>query len=305
MKTASSALINFLEDTLEYVHMDLYTFQLNGGAVLAYAGGNLPLAYSNGVASYFNLGPPIQDAGVQCSRGLNGVTVDVTIYGGDGRFTVGGQDILDFIENFGLDGASARIDRVYCDTWSNMFSTGPIGGYQRFGGFVGEVKEHGQTQSVIALNSWLDVLQVPYPAEVYQTGCLNSFGDSDCGVNVPALTNTGAAGNGTLTQIAFGSGLTAATGYYNLGVVTFTSGANAGIARSIKSYSNSYGLVTLTSPLPAAPSAGDAFTISPGCALTLAACQGWDSVSPAPAHPYLQRFRGFPFTPPPTTGLPI
>jgi uncharacterized phage protein (TIGR02218 family) len=300
VKSASTNLIGFLENTTEFVRADLYTFTLNGGGVLRYCGANLPItaivnnAGGVGASATWNLGPPISDAGVQSSRGVNAATVDVTILGGDGRFTVGGEDILDFIENFGLDGASARIDRAWAASWSDMYTQGPVGTHCRFSGYVSEAKELGQTQAVVTLSSWLDLLQTPYPPEVFQTSCLNVFCDADCGLGLATFTQTGhvvTVGD----QASFGMDLAAADGFYTLGVVTFTSGPNAGVSRSVKSSAASGNAIKLTAPLPAAPVVGDSFTISQGCALSMAACQGFNNLS---------RFRGAPFIPPPTTGLP-
>jgi uncharacterized phage protein (TIGR02218 family) len=291
VKQASSNLIAFLDNATEYVRADLYTFTLNGGGVLRYCSANLPVS-SQGQT--WNLGPPISDAGVQSSRGVSTATVDVTILGGDGRFTISGEDILDFIENFGLDGASARIDRAWAASWSDMYTTGPVGTHCRFSGYVSEAKELGQTQVVVTLSSWLDVLQTAYPPEVFQTSCLNVFCDATCGLNLASFTQTGHVVSG-VSQIAFDMDLVVADGFYNLGVVTFTSGPNAGVSRSVKASAASGNAIQLTAPLPAVPAAGDSFTISQGCGLSMAACQGFNN---------LGRFRGTPFIPPPSTGLP-
>jgi hypothetical protein len=300
VKQASSNLISFLENATEFVRADLYTFTLNGGATsLRYSGANLAISaiVNNpsgvGTSATWNLGPPISDAGVQSTRGVNASTVDVTILGGDGRFTVQGEDILDFIENFGLDGATARIDRAFADSWSTMATTGPIGTYCRFAGYVSEAKELGQTQAVVTISSWLDVLQTPYPAEVFQTSCLNSFCDPNCGLNIANFSQTGHVVSSSSSTV-FQTNLSVADGFYTLGVVTFTSGPNAGVSRSVKVSAASGALITLTAPLPAIPAVGDAYTISQGCALSMAACQGFNN---------LLRFRGTPFVPPPTTGL--
>jgi hypothetical protein len=109
--------------------------------------------------------------------------------------------------------------------------------------------------------------------------------------------------DGAETQLTFDTNLSQASGYFTLGVITFTSGENAGVSRSIKTYSQSGGVVDVTAPLPAVPAVGDAFTISPGCSLALSStnpngCQQWQPST------WQNRFRGQPFVPPPTTGLP-
>jgi hypothetical protein len=310
MKAATTTLINFLENATTYVRADLYTFTLNSGTVLRYTSANAPVTTTitvNGVAQgpyTWNVGPPISDEGVQSSRGVNAASVDITINGGTDVWTVNGLDILDFIEGFGLDGASVRIDRAWAPDWPTMFGAGPTGTHCRFSGLFTEAKELGETQAVVTVQDPRSVLQTQYPAEVYCTSCLNVFGDADCSVNVVALKVTGAvASGGSPTQLTFDTGLTQATGYFTLGVIAFTSGVNEGLSRSIKTYSATGGAVSVTAPLPAAPAAGDTFTISPGCSLALSStnpngCQQWQPST------YQERFRGQPFIPPPTTGLP-
>jgi hypothetical protein len=308
MKAATTTLINFLENATTYVRADLYTFTLNGGEVIRYTSANAPVTTTitvNGVVQgpyTWNVGPPISDEGVQSSRGVNAASVDITINGGTGVWTVNGQDILDFIEGFGLDGAGVRIDRAWAPDWPTLFGSGPIGTHCRFSGLFTEAKELGETQAVVTVQDPRSVLQTQYPAEVYSTSCLNVFGDADCGVNVAALTQSGTV-TGSSSQLAFNMNLVVADGYFSLGVVTFTSGENAGISRSIKYSAASGNGVMLTAPLPAEPAVGDAFTISPGCCLALSGagpngCQQWQPAT------WAERFRGQPFVPPPTTGLP-
>lgn len=290
MKSAPTALADFLRDAAEFVRADLYSFTLTGGTVLRYASCGMPVSVGG---ETWNVGPPIQDAGVQSSRSVTVSTVDITVLG-DERFLVNGVQFLDFVENLGLDGATIRIDRAFAASWGAMASAGPVGTYCRFSGRFSEAKELGATQVVITASSFLDCLSSTFPAEVYQSSCLNTFGDANCGVNVAALAASGTVSAAPSTQTSFGTSLTAADGYFTLGALTFTSGANAGVSRSVQAYANAGGAVTLTAPVPAAPAPGDAFTVTPGCLLSMAACQGWNN---------LARFRGQPFIPPPSTGL--
>jgi uncharacterized phage protein (TIGR02218 family) len=183
-----------------------------------------------------------------------------------------------------------------------MFGSGPVGTHCRFSGLFTEAKELGETQAVVTVQDPRSVLQTQYPAEVYCTSCLNVFGDANCSVNVAALTQSGTV-IGASSQLAFNMNLTVADQYFTLGVVTFTSGANAGVSRSIKFSSSDGNGVMLTAPLPAEPAVGDTFIISPGCSLSLSSttpqgCQQWQPST------WQNRFRGQPFVPPPTTGLP-
>lgn len=64
----------------------------------------------------------------------------------------------------------------------------------------------------------------------------------------------------TTTFTATGASLNATTDSYNGMSVLFTSGANAGIKRTVEDYAS--GAFTLSSALPAAPSSGDSFVIA-------------------------------------------
>ena len=98
---------------------------------------------------------------------------------------------------------------------------------------------------------------------------------------------------GGASTTAFATSLTEADGFFAKGVLTFTSGANAGLSRAIQSYTNAGGLISTAFPLPFPPGAGDTFTAVRGCLLTMADCT---------AQGNLARFRGQPFIPPAITG---
>ncbi len=70
-------------------------------------------------------------------------------------------------------------------------------------------------------------------------------------------------------------------------------GANSGLVRTVKSYAHSSGLVTVVLALPNTPAVSDAFTIYPGCDLTMATCSSKFS--------NLAHFGGQPFVPAPET----
>jgi uncharacterized phage protein (TIGR02218 family) len=296
MKQASAALIEFLENADSFCRADLYTITLIGGGVLRYTSAGMPIVYGG---ETFNIGAPIQDGGVQSARGTSAGSVDITILG-DERWQINGEQMLEFVENFGLDGATFRIDRVFAADWIAMAQTGPVGGYNRFYGRVAEVKELGLTQAVVTCNDFRDCLQAEYPKELYQTSCINTFGDANCGVNLASLQQAGQVAQPAASSTSFQSSLALPDGYLNLGTITFTSGPNAGISRSVKSSVAAGNVVNLTAPVPANPAPGDSFVACPGCQLSVADCTRWQG-SAAQA---MLRYRGQPFIPPPATGLP-
>lgn len=52
-------------------------------------------------------------------------------------------------------------------------------------------------------------------------------------------------------------------GYFDSGLITFTSGANAGLSMEVKAYAP--GCITLQLPMPYVIDVGDAYTLTPGC----------------------------------------
>ncbi len=173
MKTASTALKDFLLTNSACVHADLYTFTLaNGAGVLRYASTDTPVTVNG---ARFGLGPLCQDGGVDAQRGVHVSTVDITLYA-DARHTVAGKPFLDFVEDYGLDGAAVKIERAFAASFADMASAGPVGTYIRFGGKVAEAQTLGATQVVVQAASWLDLLGANLPADTYQTSCSEHAG---------------------------------------------------------------------------------------------------------------------------------
>lgn len=104
--------------------------------------------------------------------------------------------------------------------------------------------------------------------------------------NVYVGTSPGSYLRQTATALAIGTGYTEPTdgirdgvpppisstaGYFNQGVITFTSGANNGVEASVIGYEGD-GTVHLLVSLPAIPAASDTFSIVPGCDKQLVTC---------------------------------
>lgn len=97
--------------------------------------------------------------------------------------------------------------------------------------------------------------------------------------------------SGTLNKLISLS--TKPTGYYDNGQIVFTSGANNGLVKAVKSYSAQQ--FFFNSPLPFPPNAGDTFIAYPGCDKTQATCSSKFN--------NLANFEGFPYVPVPETAL--
>jgi uncharacterized phage protein (TIGR02218 family) len=104
----------------------------------------------------------------------------------------------------------------------------------------------------------------------YTTTCSADLGDHRCGIDLGASTFRGVGAITTLngTSAFFASGLAAfADGWFTAGLLTWTSGTNAGLAVEVKSHRVVTGGVTLelwqAMAKPLAP--GDAFIVTAGC----------------------------------------
>ena len=87
----------------------------------------------------------------------------------------------------------------------------------------------------------------------------------------------------------FETSLVQATGWYDGGELTWTSGANAGQTVAVRSWDAATSTLTLFLPALYPIQVGDAFTIRPGCDKTFATCQAkFDNAI---------NFRGFPHVP--------
>jgi uncharacterized phage protein (TIGR02218 family) len=110
--------------------------------------------------------------------------------------------------------------------------------------------------------------------EVFSPSCRYGFGstlDSRCPVDLAAITVAGsatstavpAASNAATRRIVIDSSRAEPDGHFDLGVITFTGGANAGAKSEIKRFEG--GVFVLWSPLLFPIETGDTYTATPGC----------------------------------------
>jgi uncharacterized phage protein (TIGR02218 family) len=118
----------------------------------------------------------------------------------------------------------------------------------------------------LTVSSETTLLNVSIPKVVYQPTCSHTLYDAQCGVNRAAFTQTA-----TVLAYSNKGNILFATlngvGFFTLGKLTFTSGLNVGLSRTVKWQFLNAGIATarLTTDFPFAPAVGDTFTISAGC----------------------------------------
>lgn len=285
MKPASNDLINLLA-TRQFEVADLYTFTLvDGTTVLRYTSADINITYaSNTYSAGGKTGVIIgkQSGGFRWKRGLEVDTVRVSVIPREG--TVNSIAFLTAIQQGFFDGATVRIERAYMSTWGTV-----VGTILLFLGRVSDI-ECFSTSAEFTISSHLELLNQPFPRNLYQGGCVNTLYDASCALNKASFATTGTCRTGSTKATVNINTLSPATGYFDLGIIAFTGGANAGLSRTVKTYTKSgSSTVTLIQPLPTAPSNTDAFTIYPGCDKAQTTCSSKFS--------NLANFRGFPYIP--------
>src|SRR5258708_20215835 len=94
-----------------------------------------------------------------------------------------------------------------------------------------------------------------------EPNCTHTVFDGGCGLVKASFAEANAVQSGsTVNKIISLSAK--ADGYYDNGQILFTSGANNGLTKAVKSYLAQQ--FFFNSPLPFVPNAGDAFTPDPG-----------------------------------------
>ena len=110
--------------------------------------------------------------------------------------------------------------------------------------------------------------------EIFTPSCRYGFGsshDARCPVNLAAITVAGsatstavpAASNQATRRIVIDNTRGEAAGHFDLGILTWTTGANAGASSEIKRFES--GTFVLWSPLLFPIEVGDTYTATPGC----------------------------------------
>lgn len=283
MKSASTALNNLLNSS-QFIWTDLYTFTFVDGSVARYTSADIDIV--SGGNTFSSKGPRIQRGRTRVVLGLEVDDLDLKLMV-DSSITINGQPWTAFANNGGLDGALISVDRAFMATWGDT-SAGTI---NLFTGRVADIQVT-RTQIDIKVRSVLELLNINLPRNTWQPACVHTLYDGGCGILKSSFTVTGIFNSGS-TKSILNTNLPQANGYFDQGVITITSGALAGLRRTVKKFVNASGVVTVTLPFPSVPAPGDAFEISPGCDKTQATCKIKFAND--------QHFKGQPYIPVPET----
>lgn len=278
MKTATTVLKDFLAQNRQFVTADLFDILLTNGTVISLTNVDIDVIWGGVV--YSSIGPQIEGLRYRVGVGLDAdeQTVTISAYR---TMMLGNVPFLDAIRNGALDGATITRKRAYLLDWGQPV----VGVVLLFTGYVSTIDKITRLTAEVKVKSDLVLLDINMPRRLYQAPCLNTVYDGQCRASKAANTVAGSADTGSTRSV-----IEWATSYadrFSQGTIEFTSGANAGIIRTVKLSSNTQ--ITLAFPLPVAPSVGDTFNIVSGCDKLLATCSSRFSNS--------ENFVAFPFIP--------
>ena len=192
----------------------------------------------------------------------------------DGRFSVDNLDLIGALMSEAIteeDLLAGRYDfaemRIFMVNWQDP----AMGKIALRRGWIGEVssRDGGFTAELRGLAQGL-LYEV---GEVYSPLCPADLGDDRCTVDIEALTETDSVAAVTSQSEIVLTGYSGADGILNGGVLTFTSGENAGISAEIRDWQQAGKALTLFLAMPFTITAGDAVTITPGCDKRLVTCR--------------------------------
>lgn len=288
MKTAGAPLIAHLTSGRQFRRAELWTFTHADGAVLARY---TPLDADVTVAgeTWLKGGPVLTRPR---SRLAAGTEVDEFVIVVEPKETdlILGVTWPIAARRGVLRHGRVAIWRVYFPEWGDV----SLGKLWLMGGRMAEMQGDG-AQVRITVRSDLELLNVKIPVDVVQPPCKHTLFDSGCKLIAVDFDVAAAASAGSTPSLVRAN-LAQANGYFSLGRIVFTSGANNGATRYIKLHTaGAPALLDLVKPLLASPAPGDTFTVYPGCDKTQPTCTA--------KYNNLVNFGGQPFVPRPETAF--
>jgi uncharacterized phage protein (TIGR02218 family) len=193
--------------------------------------------------------------------------------------TVGSLPFMWAVNNGLLDGATFTLRRVFLSDPATVVDSVVL-----FSGSVSEIA-FSRSEANVKVKSELERLNINTPPDVYQPSCRRTFGDALCGFDKESISALGTMSGGNTNRVLNVTGFGQAAGYFDQGVLLFTSGDMAGIKRTILTYAP--GKVTLGLPLPRVPGYGDGIKLYPGCDKTPAKCASYGNSSMFSAEPFI------------------
>jgi uncharacterized phage protein (TIGR02218 family) len=288
---------NISIETVKPVVRLLYFWFANNGNAWAFADGGynitIPTPFSGNPVITFdgtsmqwerptiqnNAGPQDSKADLVCYPNIDAGNVSSTA----NTFFTGAQSGL-------FDGSVIYIFRYFYSQPQNV-----MGLVKEFVGWIGQIKTRRE-KITMEVNSIFHQLNLRIPKRMYTPACTHALYDAGCQVNKSAFTYTFSISSIDVNlpqQVIHvtpyaGSFAQPPGGSFSNGTVTFTSGLNIGLTRTVR-IDVGGGIFWLANTLPNTPAINDQLNASFGCDKTLNTC-----ITKFNA---FYQFNGFPFIP--------
>ena len=278
MKTATRELIDLLHGSDEFLMADLFRITLSNGQILRHTNADMPVVWDGQTYEAHKL--IIKRGATRVAVGLD-VDSNTLEIAAEPDYRLEGLQWSEAALGGALDGARVVIERIFFSDWAT-----PVGAVVIFSGRVSDVS--GSRSAVkVDVKSDIELLNVSSPRNIYQAGCMRTLYDGGCKVNREKFTVNGRVTANSATGTELACNLTQADGWFNQGVIKFTSGRNAGLSRTVKEHKG--GRLSFALRLPSPPQSGDVFKIYPGCDKRQETCgRKFENIV---------HFRGFPYIP--------
>ncbi len=287
MKTVTAAMATYLAGDFIELATCLQVY-LKNGDTLSVTDWQTPVTYAG--ITYSSLFETYARGNVRTSSDLSTPSVEAT--GLTGQTTLGGNgvDEADIQAGF-FDGATFILFQMV-PTDTNAATYGII---RIRAGRLGVIT-NAEGQYTFSLDGWATILQQNF-TDTYNLACNADLFDSRCGLSPTAFTDSGTVtslGGPANQNFSVTNSTARATGFYNFGVFTWVTGANADLSMEVKSWNaqnllSNLGAIYLYLPMAYDVQVGDTFTVQSGCDKSLSTCV--NTYSNAINH------RGFPYIP--------
>lgn len=242
-------------DARQFRVCDLLTITPLGAAAVYYTNLDQDIVY--GGHTFLSGNTKFRRSKTKLVAGIDVDSMDLELYG-DSTNLIAGLGVLSACRAGLLDGARVSLDKLYMPDWGLV----GLGVVNMFAGRVGTI-QLSRSVAKIKTVSDLVLLNVDMPRNIYQPGCRHSLFDGGCTLNPASFIVSGAVTAGS-TANSVNTNLSQVSAYFTLGTMTFTSGVNNGLTRTIRQHTNAGGVMVPILPWPAAPATSDTFTALPG-----------------------------------------
>jgi len=303
-----SSLIDFLQNTnyRDVLKADLFSITLPTGTVMYATEGQWDITVPSGTGGWsgstttfsatqygrWNRGAITSEAGFNLEANTMTLTCTPTqgvTYPG---LTIG---ILNAAWNGLFDAATVNVYTTYMPL--NNYGNVSYGIETKFGnGTITKINDINRTKVEFDCADPLYLANLKIPTRLFKATCPWSFADSNCTLNAANYTVDFTLKTGSTQYVMTPvTAFTQATGYFTQGVVTCTTGNNAGLGQTVKLHDSS-GNLEVMNPWFLPVAAGDTFSVIKGCDKTMPTCAATTTASGTLTN-NLINFGGTPFTP--------